>query len=139
MSGFEAQNISIFINMPFQQVYKFISVPENFPQWASGLCQSIRKQDNEWIAETATGPVKVRFTEPNPFGVLDHHVIPGNGEEIYIPMRVIPNGNGGELIFTLLRLPGMSDEKFQEDADWVKRNLETIKNLLESMPQSIKS
>jgi hypothetical protein len=43
--------------------------------------------------------------------------------EIYIPMRVIPNGSDCELIFTLFRLPGISDEKFAADAEWVMRNL----------------
>lgn len=76
--------------------------------------------------------MKVRFTERNSFGVLDHYVITGPGLEIYIPMRVISNGTGSEVIFTLFRLSDMSDEKFAEDAEWVKRDLNALKNLLEA-------
>src|SRR3546814_7573234 len=79
---------------PFDAVHDFLSAPENFPKWAAGLGQSIRKADGDWIAETPHGPVRVRFTDRNPFGVLDHTVIPAPGVEIYVPMRVFPNGAG---------------------------------------------
>ena len=97
-----------------------------------GLGKSLKKVNGEWVAETPEGPVKVRFTERNEFGVLDHWVYPKPGLQIYIPMRVIPNGSGCELIFTLFRLPAMSDEKFVADAEWVMRDLTSLKNLLES-------
>ena len=113
-------------------VYEFMSAPENLPKWASGLGQLLTKTDGEWIAENPQGPVKVRFTGRNSFGVLDHYVIPEPGVEIYIPMRVISNGTGSEVLFTLFRQPEMSDYKFEEDADWVKRNLNALKNLLEA-------
>jgi hypothetical protein len=75
---------------------------------------------------------RVRFTAPNPYGVLDHHVITPAGAEIYTPLRVIANGAGSEIIFTLFRQPGMSDEKFAADADWVRRDLGMLKRLLEA-------
>ena len=129
---FESRTISVHINRPADVVYDFTSVPENFLKWASGLGKSLTKRDGEWIAETPQGPMKVRFTERNRFGVLDHYVIPEPGLEIYIPMRVIANGSGSELIFTLFRRSDMSDEKFAEDAEWVKRDLTALKYLLES-------
>jgi len=127
-----SRNLSILINRDAKDVYNFVCVPENFPRWASGLGKSLKKGNNEWIAETPEGPVKVRFTERNEFGVLDHWVSPKPGLQIYIPMRVIANGNGCELIFTLFRLPDMSDEQFAADEEWVMRDLTSLKNLLES-------
>ena len=35
---------------------------------------------------------------------------------------------GSELIFTLFHRPDMSDEKFAEDAEWVKRDFNVLKN-----------
>ena len=52
--------------------------------------------------------------------------------QIYIPMRVISNGIGSEVLFTLFRLSDTSDEKFAEDAEWVKRDLNALKSLLEA-------
>lgn len=128
----QSQNLSVSINRDASDVYNFVCVPENFPRWASGLGKSLKNVNGEWIAETPQGPVQVRFTERNEFGILDHWVSLKSGLRIYIPMRVIANGNGCELIFTLFRLPDMSDEKFTADAEWVMHDLTSLKNLLES-------
>ena len=129
---YQSRNLSVQIRRNPRDVYNFTSVPENFPRWASGLGKSLKRKNGEWIAETPQGPIKVRFTERNEFGILDHYVIPESGVEIYIPMRVIPNGSGSELIFTLFRLSDVSNEKFAEDAEWVMRDLAALKNLLEA-------
>lgn len=125
------RNLSVSINRDAKDVYDFVSIPENFPRWASGLGKSLKKVDGEWIAETQKGPVKVKFTERNEFGVLDHWVSPKPGLQIYIPMRVIANGSGSELIFTLFRSPEMSDKQFAADLEWVMRDLTSLKILLE--------
>ena len=76
--------------------------------------------------------MKVRFTKSNSYGVLDHYVELPDGSEIYVPMRVIANGTGSEVMFTLFRVPGMTDEKFAADAEWVMRDLNRLKELLEA-------
>ena len=75
--------------------------------------------------------MKVRFSKNNAFGVLDHWVSPTPETTIYIPMRVIRNGEGSELIFTLFRLPKISDPKFASDAALVARDLQSVKDALE--------
>ena len=126
-----SRHLSVSIKRSANEVYDFVSVPENFPLWASGLGKSLSKVDGVWIAETQQGPVRIRFLERNEFGVLDHWVSAKPGLEIYIPLRVIANEGGSELVFTLFRLPGMSDEKFAADAEWVMLDLVFLKNLLE--------
>ncbi len=128
----ESRILSISINRVAEQAYDFLCVPENFPKWASGLAGSLRQVNDEWIAQTPDGPMKIRFSERNALGVLDHWVYPQPGVEIYIPMRVVSNAGGCELIFTLFRLPDMSDEKFSEDAEWVMRDLRAAKRVLEA-------
>ena len=75
--------------------------------------------------------MKIRFVEKNDLGVLDHYVSPTPGVEVFVPMRVIANGSGSELIFTLFRSPHMSDEKFAEDIGWVQRDIQILKQILE--------
>lgn len=130
-SALESRAPSITIACPPRKVYEFVSNPKNLPQWAAGLCKSVRKSDNGWIAETSQGPVKIRFAEKNDFGVLDHYVTTAQGAEIYVPMRVVPNGSGSEVIFTLFKTPEMSDRQFAEDAGMVERDLRTLKSVLE--------
>lgn len=125
------QNISVFIDCPPVEVYDFVSNPENLPRWATGLGGSVKKVDGEWIADSPMGKVKIKFAEKNKFGVLDHDVILESGVKIHNPMRVVPHDRGSEIIFTLFRQPGMSDEKFLEDARWVEKDLKILKELLE--------
>jgi hypothetical protein len=46
-------------------------------------------------------------------------------------MRLIVNGGGCELLFTLFREPGMSDERYAGDLEFVKKDLKGLKELLE--------
>jgi len=75
----------------------------------------------------------VRFSEPNDLGVLDHWVALQSGVEIYVPLRIIANGSGCELVLTIFRRPGATDEQFAADADWVMRDLQAAKKLLEKL------
>jgi hypothetical protein len=47
-------------------------------------------------------------------------------------VRVVPNGSGSEVIFTLFRQAGMTDAIFARDAEWVAKDLAALKALLES-------
>jgi hypothetical protein len=126
----EARTISISIGRPWRELYDAIWQPMIFPRWASGLSRSSLEKDGDaWKAEGPEGRVRIRFTDHNPFGVMDHYVEVGTGTEIYVPMRVIPNGDGAEVLLTLFRQPGMSDAKFQADAEWVARDLLALKAL----------
>ena len=91
-------------------VYDVLSDPTSFPKWASGL-GTFSRVDGRWVTQTPDGPMHVRFSERNPFGVLDHWVTPRTDVPIYIPLRVVANGEGCELIFTLFRQPGMEPRK----------------------------
>jgi hypothetical protein len=128
---FMAKHISVSINRSAAQVYAFASNPENLPKWAAGLSGSIKKVNEDWIGEAPMGRVKVKFAEKNKFGVLDHDVTLPSGVKVYNPMRVFPNNEGSELVFTLYRQPDMSDQKFAEDAEWVEKDLAKLKTLLE--------
>jgi hypothetical protein len=127
----EALTLSIAIAKPWRDLYDAIWRPEFFPKWASGLSKSsLQREGERWRAEGPDGTVWIRFTDHNPFGVMDHTVDVGSGLQVYIPMRVVENGEGAEVTFTLFRQPGMSDEKFQADQDWVKRDLEALQALM---------
>jgi hypothetical protein len=128
---FMAEHISVSINRSAAHVYEFASNPENLPKWAAGLSGSIRRVKEEWIAESPMGTVKVKFAEKNKFGVLDHDVTLSSGVKFYNPMRVFPNNDGSELVFTVYRRPDVSDQEFTADAAAVEKDLAKLKKLLE--------
>lgn len=127
----KSRTLSVSINCDPKRVYEFVSKPENLPKWARMFCRSIKKSKGGWIVETPEGPVKVRFTRKNAFGILDHCVNPGPGVEVFVPMRVVPNASGTEVLLTLFQPAGMSDEKYAEDIRWVEQDSKTLKGIME--------
>jgi hypothetical protein len=122
--------VSVGIAVDPAAVYAWTSDPANFPVWAPGFVKSVEKQGNDWIAQTTLGKAKFRFAAANEFGVLDHDVELPSGT-FHNAMRVIPNGKGSEVLFTLIQLPGMSDEQFKIDMDTVRADLNKLRTVLE--------
>jgi len=127
----EVKNISVSIHRSPGDVYVFISNGENVPRWAAGLGTKIRRDGSEWVAEGPIGSVRVRFAPANDLGVADHDVVLATGVTVHNPVRVVPNGTGSTVIFTLLRQPGVSARQFDQDARAVEKDLATLKALLE--------
>lgn len=128
----KTKTLSVSIDCESKKAYEFISNPENLPKWVKGLCRSIRKSNGEWIVETPNGPMKFRFAGKNDFGVLDHFVRPPSGAEIYVPMRIVPNGSQSEILFTLFQPAEMPAEKLAEDMRLVEDDLNHLKRTLEA-------
>lgn len=124
--------LSLTIRRCPHQVYDFIADPRNLPRWASGLAAGIRREGNAWLADGPAGQVSLHFAPANDFGVLDHVVTLPDGHSVMVPMRVLDNHGASEVLFTLFRQPDMDDARFQADADWVWRDLQALRTLLES-------
>lgn len=131
MSALESQVLRVRIERDPQEVYAYCAAPDNLHRWASGLGEALALINGEWTARTAAGPVSLRFVPHNDYGVLDHWVRLPDGEEIYVPLRVIRSGDASEIQLTLFRQPEMSDEQYAADAEWVIRDLLKLKQLLE--------
>ena len=130
---FESRHISIRIEKSAAEVYAFARAPESFSQWAAGLGAGLARHGDRWIAHGPEGDVQVRFSPENPYGVLDHWVTLPDGTELYVPLRVVANGQGAEVILTLFRPPAMfEDAAFARDAAAVGRDLAKLKAVLEA-------
>jgi hypothetical protein len=128
----EARHLGVTIGRSPAEVYEFASDPANLPLWAKGLAGGALTRDGgEWVARSPSGPVRIRFAPRNTFGVLDHDVVLESGATVHVPLRVVPNGDGSEVVFTLFRRPGTSDAALAADAAAVERDLATLKRLLE--------
>ena len=115
-------------------VYAFIADPRRLPQWATGLGTTPTPlPDGTWRVETPAGPMRVAFAPPNDFGVVDHLVTPlaGGDPGVDVPLRVLPNGSGSEVLLTLFQQPTMSDAQYAADAALVQADLTRLKHALE--------
>ncbi|TWB19316.1 hypothetical protein FBZ99_10180 [Rhizobium sp. ERR 1071] len=131
MSTMSAKIVHISIARDWREVYDYASRPENMPFWASGLASGLTQDGDDWIAEGMLGTARVRFAPRNDFGVIDHWVTLESDLQVYNALRVVPNGDGCEIMFTVLQLPGMEEAQFAADAAHVMRDLKTLKELME--------
>jgi hypothetical protein len=127
---YRAHTVSIAVAVDPGKAYAYTADPVNLPSWAPGFVKSVERRGELWIAQTVLGEARFRFSPANALGVLDHDVELPSGS-FHSTMRVIPNGRGCEILFTLLQLPGTSDEEFKTDLETIRSDLKSLRTELE--------
>ena len=124
-------HIAQHVECSAQRAYAFAADPANLPAWAAGLGTSIALVDGQWRVPSPGGDVVVELVPPNEHLVLDHRVLLPDGTSVDNPMRVLADGDACEVVFTLRRRPGMTDEDVDRDAAAVAADLLRLKQVLE--------
>ena len=128
----ESRHLSVSIDRPLAEVYAFASDPQNLPRWAPGLGSAVERDGDGWFVETAQGRVGLTFAPQNEYGVLDH-VVRTPTETVYMPARVIADGDACEVVLTLRRTPGMTDAELDRDTALVTADLALLKQVVEGL------
>ncbi|HEX3714621.1 MAG TPA: hypothetical protein VHV09_17635 [Trebonia sp.] len=128
----DSRHISEHIDRSAADVYGYVAEPTNLVHWAAGLGNSVTEEGGHWFVDTPGGRVGFAFAPRNDLGVLDHYLTLGSGEVVYVPMRVIADGSGSEVMFTVRRSSGMTDDEFKTDADAVAADLARLRRVLEA-------
>jgi hypothetical protein len=128
----ESRHLAVSIDRPADEVYAYARDPAHLPEWAAGLAAGIRRERGEWVAESPMGRVLVRFVPVNEYGVLDHDVVLPDGTVTTNPLRVLADGAAAEVVFTVRRQPGVTDEAWSADVAAVTADLATLKRVLEA-------
>ena len=127
-----SRHVSTVIAAPVAAVYAVAADPTRLSEWAAGLAGTpLVQADGVWFAESPFGRVAVRFSPRNEFGVLDHVVTMPTGEEVLNPMRVLPHGDGSEVVFSVRQREGMTDDEFAADVRAVAADLAALRDLVE--------
>ena len=124
-------HVSETVGRPAAEVYGYAADPANLARWAPGLGRSVEQVAGRWFVDTPAGRARLDFAPRNDLGVLDHYLTMDSGEVIYVPMRVIADGDGSEVVLTVRRRPGMTDAEFKADGDAVAADLARLKRVLE--------
>jgi len=51
--------------------------------------------------------------------------------EAFVPLRVVKNASGSEVMLTIFQTLDKSEKKFADDVDKAERNLKKLKNIME--------
>jgi carbon monoxide dehydrogenase subunit G len=124
--------VHISILAPPKSVIAFLSDMRNWKTWAPWIHSVARSSEGEWNLETEAGPMTIRFVESNSLGVLDHEVTVASGMVVLNSMRVLPNGDGSELVMVVFQSPGVSAEQFDRDVQAVTDDLARLKPAAEA-------
>jgi hypothetical protein len=76
--------------------------------------------------------MKVHLVAPNSLGVLDHDVTLESGMAVFNSMRVVPNGEGSELVMVVFQSSSASAEDFDRDVQAVTADLARLKPAAEA-------
>ncbi|MDN6746827.1 MAG: SRPBCC family protein [Brevibacterium sp.] len=129
--SFDAQHVSQTIRRDPSDIAVFAGNPANLPHWAAGLSGGIRNEAGRWITASPMGEVEVKFRPGIEFGILDHDVIFPDGTAMHNPLRILHNDDVSEVVFTVYRLPNVSDEELARDVEAVRKDLEHLRDVLE--------
>lgn len=97
--------MSVTISRPPREVYDYVADPRHLSEWS--FVESVAPDGAGWTAVVPGGTSRMTFTPPNDLGVLDHDVELPDGRVVHVPMRVVPNGEGSEVLFTVFAGPGV--------------------------------
>ncbi|WP_199256294.1 SRPBCC family protein [Mycolicibacterium mengxianglii] len=130
----ESRYVSVWIETSPAAAYAYVSDPRNLPDWAAGLADgAVTEVDGAWVASSPMGEVTIEFAPANEFGVADHVVRLPDGQAFYNPLRVLPDDQTEdrcEVVFTVRRRAGMSDDQFEADAAAVAADLRQLRRIL---------
>ena len=117
-----------------QALFAWIAEPDNLSRWHSSFCRSVRKTDGALIVESPRGAISTRFIRDDHSLVLDILAEVVEGIELAHALRVLRNGDGSELIWTLVKPDGISDSVFHEQVRWAGSALQNLRKARLSEP-----
>jgi RNA recognition motif-containing protein len=120
-----------------QVLFVWIADPENLAKWHTSFCRSLRKENGSLIADSPRGPVPVRFIRDDRSLVLDLLTEVTEGIELTNAIRILSNGEGSEMVWTLVKPEGISDSVFHEQLRWAGSALQNLRKVSWSVPVSV--
>ena len=137
MSTLETTTVTITIDAPPETVSADLADPSSHLEWATEFFAGVAEdqRDGTWQMNVPRmgGPVLMRIDGDTAQGIIDMYLAPvGAPFGAPIPVRVVPNGDGSDVLFTLARFPNQSDEEWTEGIQSMNRELENLKARHES-------
>lgn len=136
MATLPTRTVAVTIDAPYQEVADFLADParahEVGTEFFSGPLRPAT--DDEWIAPVPMmgGDCRYRQEVDLEQGIIDIFLAaPGGDFGPPLPVRLLRNGNGIDVLWTLTRFPGTSDDEWQHGITSMQRELDGLKQRFE--------
>ena len=91
---------------------------------------AIKHDDGWWSFTSPWGTAKLKFYENRQHGILDHQFV-DNDVQWDVPMRIVSNGDDSEVITTIIKPNGISDQTFDERMIEIEKIMLSMKQIIE--------
>jgi hypothetical protein len=122
----ESDTQALSIQAPPEAVLDLVGDPRNLPRWAPGFARAVRADGEDWIVDTGEAEIRRHIPVSRERGTVDFVAGPGARRGLFT--RVVANGDGSELVFTLV-FPAGADVAARRAV--IARELATVKELCE--------
>lgn len=116
---------SVSIPRPPHEVFSFLAEVESWPRWAVLTVRRVRCEGQDWVVEGVEGEFPLVVVSRPEVGLFDYEL--GGWS---VAMRVLPNGEGSEVVATFLQPAGMEEREFEQAANVRERELKALKVVL---------
>jgi len=132
MPIFQTRTLAISIDAPFAKVVMDLADPVTHPEWAkeffSGAAKRTGTEEVLVSVPMMGGIVRYKIEADTKRGVLDLFFAPdGVDFGVPIPVRLIKNGDGVDVLWTLTRFPGMPDSAWEHGVASMEKELLALK------------
>jgi hypothetical protein len=139
MTTTDTTTLTETIDAPLLTVAADLADPINHPIWATEFFDGpAEARDDGSVAVVVPmmgGPARMRIDADVDRGIIDLFLAPG--EAPYgdpLPVRLIPNGSGVDVLWTLGRPPQLPDEAWSHALASMQRELTVLKQRHETQP-----
>jgi hypothetical protein len=122
---------SVFVDCDSQKAFKFVSSLDNLPKWEPSVCTKVTKEGGQYLCDTPAGEHGIRAEANSSLGVIDRYLSLTRDEELMLPMRIIPNGSGCEVLSTIFHHSDISNDEYTRRVRLMEEELSSLKNILE--------
>jgi hypothetical protein len=133
MATTETNTLTVTIDAPFDTVANELADPIAQTEWGTEFFagRGERRGDGTVIAEVPMmgGPVQFRIDAVKEHGIFDLYLAPvGTRFGPPLPVRLVRNGDGVDVLWTLGRMPGAPQEVWEASISSMARELENLRH-----------
>jgi len=122
-----AETRSISIAAPPENVLRLLGEPRMLPEWAPAFAEAVEPADPDWLINPGPGEFRIRARVSAEYGTVD--LLDPRDLRRGAHMRVLSNGDGSELLFTLVFPASVDKQSIGQQMATVEAELRAVRDL----------
>ena len=132
MPTMQTHTLAVTIDAPPERVARDLADPATHPEWGTEFFAGpARPLDGGEVAVTVPmmgGEARMRIDADVERGIVDLYLAPAGAPfGAPIPARLVPNGDGVDVLWTLARMPGVPEEAWRAGLASMERELDALR------------